>query len=124
MRLPSAAAEIILLTNNIIVDGSIGYDDRVYYKVKNQANAGWATTQTQFPGGPLWKDLLSKEAYGSEGVGDDLSAHCCYREVKRRRLSVEIYRKELRRRKPPSERTLPIYEIFLTFSRTRNGWSI
>lgn len=54
------------LTNNIIVDGSIGYDDRVYYKVKNQANAGWATTQTQFPGGPLWKDLLSKEAYGSE----------------------------------------------------------
>ena len=54
------------LTNNIIVDGGVGYDDRVYYKIKGQANAGWTTGQTDFPGGPLWRGLLSNLAYGTE----------------------------------------------------------
>lgn len=54
------------LTNNIIIRGGIYYDERVYYAIKNQANAGWATGQTQFPSGPLWRDLIRQEGFGTE----------------------------------------------------------
>lgn len=57
------------VTDNILLNSGFYYDERCYYRNYNyNPNAGWASggSHVTFPTGPLWRDLLSAEAYGSE----------------------------------------------------------